>query len=146
MKYEDRFQMDAMNYLRLKYPTLGKLAWHIANERKTSRARGAKLKRMGVLAGVPDIVIAYPYGGYHGLYIELKAMKLTGITDDGTANWVRDTYPKPHQKEILQELHEVGYAVDVCWNMEEFRHTVTEYLDGTFSNSEYFRKHVLGVV
>lgn len=33
---------------------------------------GAKLKRMGVKSGVPDLCICLARGGYHGLYIELK--------------------------------------------------------------------------
>ena len=53
------------------YPCL-KLMYHVPNEGKRSEAAGARMKRMGLRRGVPDICLPIARGGYHGLYIELK--------------------------------------------------------------------------
>lgn len=60
-----------------------KWAFHCPNGEKRDKATAAKLKRMGVRAGVPDILMpivnAAPIGGefFVGLAIELKAGKNT---------------------------------------------------------------------
>ncbi len=43
------------------------------NGGKRDKATAAVLKRQGVKAGVPDIMLPAARAGYHGLYIELKA-------------------------------------------------------------------------
>lgn len=50
---------------------------HIANERKATPRQGAFLKRMGVLAGVPDLMILIPGRGAHFLELKRKGGKLT---------------------------------------------------------------------
>lgn len=40
---------------------------------KSAVIEGKKFKRMGVKKGVPDIFIALPVNGYHGVFIEMKA-------------------------------------------------------------------------
>lgn len=49
-----------------------KLLYHIPNGGSRNKAEAANLKRQGVKAGVPDLFLPVPRGGYHGLYIELK--------------------------------------------------------------------------
>lgn len=52
------------------------LWFHIPNERRASPKQGAQLKRMGVLAGVPDFVLTWidaMDGDPRCLYLELKA-------------------------------------------------------------------------
>ena len=44
--------------------------YHVANEGKRSVQYKVKLKKMGFLSGVPDLVVEYPQGKV--LYIELK--------------------------------------------------------------------------
>lgn len=51
----------------------GIIGVHIANEGKRSARNGAALKRMGLRKGFPDLFFPYARGGYHGLFIELKA-------------------------------------------------------------------------
>lgn len=48
-----------------KYPEL-ELLHHIPNGGKRNAREGARFKRMGVKAGVPDIAFPIPRGGYHG--------------------------------------------------------------------------------
>lgn len=53
---------------------------HVPNGGKRDKATATALKRQGVKAGVPDIVLPAVRAGYHGLYIELKAGKNTVAT------------------------------------------------------------------
>lgn len=50
---------------------------HVPNGGKRDKATATALKRQGVKAGVPDIVLPAVRAGYHGLYIELKAGRNT---------------------------------------------------------------------
>lgn len=45
---------------------------HIPNEGKRSAAYAARLKRMGLRPGFPDLFIPVVRGRYHGLFIEMK--------------------------------------------------------------------------
>jgi hypothetical protein len=72
-----------------------------------------KLKRTGTLAGVPDLTIPHASGGFHGLYIELKA---------GTNRQTKE------QKAIAEQLSGEGYLVALCRTFEEFETTVREYV------------------
>ena len=94
-----------------------KLMYHIPNGGKRNKAIAAKFKRMGVKAGVPDIFLAAPKGGYHGLYIELKRTK-GGSTSDNQDDWI-------------DALREQGYRVDVCKGMEKAKGSILDYLGRT---------------
>ena len=71
--------------------------YHVPNGGKRDKATAAVLKRQGVKAGVPDIMLPAARAGYHGLYIELKAGENT-------------TTKK--QKEWLEYLRQQGYYTD----------------------------------
>ncbi len=73
INHEDGIMIALNDWILLKkYDTF---IFHLANERKCSPQYGAKLKRMGVRAGVPDIFITKPCKGFHGFWIEVKAGK-----------------------------------------------------------------------
>ena len=67
---EDKLQNSIMNYIKLKYPSI--LAAHIPNEGKRTPFERYKLKYLGVVAGMPDIMIFHKNSKYCGLAIELK--------------------------------------------------------------------------
>lgn len=73
---------------------------HVPNGGKRDKATATALKRQGVKAGVPDIVLPAVRAGYHGLYIELKAGKNT--TTDNQKRW-------------LEYLRQQGYYTAVCY-------------------------------
>ena len=50
------------------------LLHHIPNGGKRGKAEAAKLKRMGVKPGVPDLHLPIARGGFHGLYVEMKRL------------------------------------------------------------------------
>ena len=74
LKTEDTEQQAVIQWARMAaghYPAL-KLLHHIPNGGRRNKVEAAKLKRMGVLAGVPDLHLPVASAGYNGLYIEMK--------------------------------------------------------------------------
>ena len=65
---EDEATIAVVEYCSLRGVTVA----HVPNEGKRSPQQGAKLKRMGMQKGFPDLVVPLPRGNYHGLYIEMK--------------------------------------------------------------------------
>lgn len=96
-----------------KYPCL-KLMYHVPNGGHRSAAVAGKLKAEGVKAGVPDICLPSARGGYHGLYIELKAGKNTATKE---------------QKEWLSALSEEGYKAVVCRGWVKAAEEIKKYLE-----------------
>ena len=92
---------------------LHKVAFHIANERKTTPQGGALLRRMGVLAGVSDIFLARAKNGFHGLFLEIKA-------DGGKLS--------PNQIEFLKSMDTEGYDTDTCVGHKAAIQRISEYL------------------
>lgn len=86
---------------------------HVPNGGKRDALTAITLKRRGVKAGVPDIVLPAPRAGFHGLYIELKAGKNT-------------TTEK--QKAWLRYLAEQGYYTAVCFGWQIAADLITTYL------------------
>lgn len=98
---EDAEQEAVIEYCSLK----GIKVVHIPNEAKRSAAYGAKMKRMGLCKGFPDLCFPTPRKGYHGLYIELK----------------RDKTCKPtaEQWQWINYLNGQGYRAAVCYGAGE---------------------------
>lgn len=94
------------------YPEL-RLLHHIPNGGSRNELEAVNLKRQGVRAGVPDLCLPVARGGYHGLYIEMKAGK-----------------NKPTEKQLwwIENLKKQGYAVSVCWGFEAARMELEKYL------------------
>lgn len=88
-----------------------------ANGGSRNMLEAAKLKRMGVSPGFPDIEIPIPSGPYHGLYIELKREK------GGKAS--------PAQVDWLNYLREKGYWADIARGFDEAKEIVLHYLSLT---------------
>lgn len=72
---EDSLQITIADHLRLYHPDV--LWWHTPNGGKRNAREGARLKRMGVLAGVPDIILHWQINCETPQYgaIELKIGK-----------------------------------------------------------------------
>lgn len=86
---------------------------HIPNGGKRDTATAVALKRQGVKAGVPDVMLPAARAGFHGLYIELKAGKNT-------------TTKK--QKEWLEYLRQQGYYTAVCHSWRLAAELIEKYL------------------
>jgi len=99
-------------YARKQYPELT-LLYHIPNGGRRDKLEAARLKREGVKAGVPDLCLPVARGGYHGLYIELKAGKNTAT---------------PLQRQWIAALEMQGYAAAVCTGWPEAKKVIEDYL------------------
>lgn len=115
---EDQHQAAVIKWsqqasIRKKYPVLA-LLHHIPNERQCTPRQGAKLKRMGVKSGVPDLFLPAPRGAYHGLYLEMKTEN--GRTSDNQNWW-------------LKNLEGVGYHCKVCHGWKEAVQEMERYLN-----------------
>ncbi len=94
------------------YPELA-LLFAVPNGEKRDAATGARLKRAGVRAGVPDVELCVARQGFHALFIELKIKpnRLTGT-----------------QEAWLNALSEQGYATDVSYSWQEAARKIAAYL------------------
>jgi len=106
-------QVKLVMWLRAFYPDLMVAAIPNGGARKAKEA--IKLKAEGVLAGMPDLLVAEPSNGFHGLFIEMK-------TDDGVVSQA--------QKRVHASLLLKGYAVQVCRSYDEGKIAVENYLNG----------------
>ena len=59
--------------------------YHIPNGGRRDKITGARLKAEGVVAGVPDVFLASPRQGFHGLYIEMKRQRGGTVQADHSA-------------------------------------------------------------
>lgn len=112
---EDTEQMgviDWANWNTGRFPEL-KMLFHVPNGGKRNAAEAARFKAMGVKAGVPDLCLPCPRGGYAGLYIEMKYGK-----NKTTEN----------QNEWISNLQNEGYKVAVCYGGEDATHLLEAYL------------------
>ena len=103
-------------WLGYVYPQVYQVSFHIPNGGARNKATGAKLKAEGVRAGVPDIMIAYPCGQWHGLFIEMKAARPYHAA------------VSEQQKIWLQRLARYNYRTIVCYGLEEAKQALTDYL------------------
>jgi hypothetical protein len=110
---EDNLQMACVRWFDYQYPKYRILLHHSPNGGKRDAREAGRFKAMGVRPGFPDLFLAVPSSGYHGLFIELKAGK----------NNQTDT-----QIEFETRLKEHGYSYCVVRSVEEFISEVVEYL------------------
>ncbi len=99
-------------YEQGRHPELG-LMYHVPNGGSRHPKEAANLKRQGVKPGVPDICLPVARGGYHGLYIEMKAGKNKATE---------------YQKQWMAELNEQGYLAVVCYGWQEAADVLKKYL------------------
>ena len=79
------------------------IVWfHVANQRNSKPYHGALLKRMGVKAGVPDLVFIAPGGLVY--FMELK---------------VKGSYASPEQKAFLESLKLLGCRGEIVYSVDE---------------------------
>lgn len=119
MSEEDRFQEACMNYIRYVYPHI--LAFHVPNGGSRNIKEAAKFKRMGVMAGVSDIIILTPSEGHNGAVLELKTTK-------GRVSKA--------QKEFMDKAEKNGYYTDIIRNHNDLSMAL-KHLYGNGRLSDY---------
>jgi hypothetical protein len=110
---ENQVQVTVIEWLQKVKPHLYNMTFHVPNQRKASPGYMQTLKRMGVRAGVPDLMIAFPMHGYHGLFVELK--KASG------------SYATEKQKDWVAKLNQAGYIAVVCRGTDEAMQAIQAY-------------------
>lgn len=110
-KDEENDQIKLTNWMKSK----NILFTASANGGKRHVAEGAKLKRMGVSAGYPDVPIEQARKGYHGLRIELKRASAT----------MKDV--RPEQLWWNKRLNEEGFLAVFCFGFEQAKKVVMDY-------------------
>ena len=114
---EDEEQIWLFSWAKLnsgKWTEL-ELMHHIPNGGMRSKSEAARFKAMGVKRGVSDVFLPVSKGGYHGLYIELKA---------------KDGRPEKEQKDWIAAVREQGYYAAVCYGGIEAANLVEAYMKG----------------
>ena len=106
---EDNFQKAVARYLDAK----GVLWFHCPNGGHRNVAEAAKLKAMGVKAGIPDILILEPRKFCYGFAIELKVGK-NKCTD--------------RQKEMQRHFIAHNWNVLVSYSLDEVIFEIDKYL------------------
>jgi hypothetical protein len=110
---EDKIQISCVKWFDLQYKRFSPLLYCNYNNPRNA-IQGAKLKKMGMRKGIPDLFLAIPTLIYNGLYIEMKTAK--GVLSK-------------EQKEYSVILKEAGYHWAICRSTEEFIKEVRMYLD-----------------
>jgi hypothetical protein len=86
---EDQIQGAVVHWIRATCP--GVVVFHVPNGGKRTRAEAGIFKQLGVLAGVPDLMILWP-GRVAGLELKAPGKK-----------------PEPAQKQIGEQMLAMGH-------------------------------------
>lgn len=109
-------QAALMVEIALRHPKAAKLIYHVPNGGHRHVLVAKELKKQGVRAGVPDLVLPMARGGFFGLYIEFKATP----PNDAPVSANQDAY--------IQALTEQGYLAIVCRGHIDALEAIRAYL------------------
>ncbi len=110
---EQNEQVTLMQWLKIKHKSAELVTTASANGGSRNVKEAANLKRSGVKAGYPDLFVAVPSAGFHGLFIEYK-------TKTGTL--------QANQREWLCRLNDNGYLAVCCKGLDEAMTLINAYL------------------
>jgi len=125
MQSEEQLQAQCYQWFHNTHPALRGLLFHIPNGGNRSMREGAKFKSIGVVAGIPDLMLCVPskqeiriqtevtYVVLHGLFIEMKA-------DKGKLS---EAQLKVHPK-----LKNAGYEVIIINDFNDFKENIISWL------------------
>jgi len=110
---EHQEQKILVRWYRLQYSQYAKYLFAVPNGGVRHIGTAIKIKEEGGLAGIPDLFLMIPKGGYHGLLIEMK-VKGGRVSDS--------------QKEFMEAALLMGYQAVVCYGFEQARDAINNYL------------------
>lgn len=110
---ESHIQRNCITWFRLQYPRLRLLLFAVPNGGGRNKKEAGILKAEGVTAGVADVILLKPSGGYASLCVEFK-------TEDGRQ--------RATQKEWQTAAEGAGNKYVIVRNFDDFQKVVTEYL------------------
>jgi len=115
-------QATVVSWFRQQYPKYAGCLWATVNERQLRGNAGQrmgqvkKLKKIGYKAGVSDLQLMIPRGGYHGLFIEMKDAKKTQSSVSSS------------QRQHLALMASKGYRAAWCPGADDGIRVITDYM------------------
>lgn len=116
---EHNMQVEVFRHARMKYPILETLMFAVPNARACSPRQGNWLKKEGVTAGVPDIVILVPRGLFHFMTIEMKLPKYESHRSSGLSDL---------QIKFMYECNKIGGHSIACHSTQEALDIIDWYM------------------
>lgn len=118
MKKARRSDEDLLQEASAKYLDLTGLLWfHPPNGGFRRQSEAVKFKRMGVKAGVPDILVVCPFElderWHPGLAIELKSQ--SGRLTNTQKSWKLKLESEGWRHEVCRSLKEIVLSVEECY-------------------------------
>lgn len=107
------------------WPELENL-YHVPNEGKRGKKAAGMAKALGLKAGVPDLILDYPKGIYHGLRIEMKVLP---------------NRPTQSQLEWLNRMQDAGYFTAICYDSESAIALIAAYIKLSTGESLHLPMH-----
>lgn len=119
---ETAIQVACYKWFRNKYIEMFRLLFAVVNENESSkyqsleeqRISGNRRRQKGVTAGVSDMILLLPRGGYGCLCIEMKAPD--GVQSEAQKIWQND-------------VEKYGNKYVLCRSLDEFQKQVEDYLN-----------------
>ena len=108
---EDQLQSSCFLWVHNNYPQLRGLLFHVPNGGNRNPREGNKLKAMGTIPGIPDLILIHPLTAF-----ELKTS--TGILSTD-------------QKKIHAKWRDKGIDVHVIRSLDEFQRIVKSIINGS---------------
>lgn len=112
---ESRIQIQCVSWFRLQYPQFRMLLFACPNGGARSAVEAKIMKAEGVTAGVSDLILLLPRGGYNSLCIEMKTDCRTSRQSDSQKAW-------------QAAAEAVGNKYVVCRSLDDFMREVGEYM------------------
>lgn len=120
---EHDIQVQCVEWFSRTFPDYEPFFWAVPNGGFRAKRTAILMMQEGLKAGVPDLQLAYPMHGYHGLFIEMKKSSIGKKGQMIGRGKVSDA-----QKARMEALERVGYKCVVCYSFEEFKAIIREYL------------------
>lgn len=111
---ESHIQQACVRWFRYQFPDVRNMLFAVPNGGRRSRIEAAIMQGEGVTAGVSDLILLVPRGGYGALCIEMKDEK--GKLSEKQKQWLADS-------------EKAGNKCAVCRCLDEFMKVVNEYLN-----------------
>lgn len=96
-----------------RWPEL-RLLFHVPNGGLRNKVTAARMKMLGVKAGVPDLFLPVARGNWFGLFIEMKRRKGGKLS--------------PLQVDWIEALGRQGYKTVVCFGADAAIAAIEDYL------------------
>lgn len=112
---ESQIQQSCVRWFRMQFPDIALLLFAVPNGGARNKREAGILKGEGVTAGVADVILLKPSGGFASLCVEFK-------TEDKGSNQ-RDT-----QKRWQEVAETAGNKYVICRSFDDFYREVRSYL------------------